>query len=248
MAEVVEEKYELTNLSKVCIIHALHAFSKQDGSDKIKTFCSELITAVSGKVKDKRRFTIPQQMVNLEGHIDDFYNKKLSAKELVVHIGKILNECLKQDFNHESLFRLCWKIYRTEKRPDNAVREFSNAHPAEHDDCMYYLWLIFNSILSPESDEIRIRVECLNEVLKRLFDLCGHAIDWPKEELEYKSTSEMLDYPKYLKAIANYNVKFDLKSALTCEVSIATTLKYVTIATRHTLYLINQVYTSKPSN
>ena len=25
-------------------------------------------------------------------------------------------------------------------------------------------------------------------------------------------------------------------------------LKYVTIATRHTLYLINKVYTSKPSN
>ena len=26
------------------------------------------------------------------------------------------------------------------------------------------------------------------------------------------------------------------------------TLKYVTIATRHSLYLINKVYTSKPSN
>ena len=53
--------------------------------------------------------------------------------------------------------------------------------------------------------------------MRRVFDLCGH--ECSRGELVYNTKSKMLEYPEYLKAIANYNEKFDLKKTLTCEVS-----------------------------
>lgn len=52
--------------------------------------------------------------------------------------------------------------------------------------------------------------------MKRMFELCSH--ECSRDELVYTSSSKKLEYPEYLKAIANYNEKFNLKKALTCEV------------------------------
>ena len=234
MAEVVimDNKCELTNLTKTCILHALHILMKRDNSrwEQIQKFCRELNETVTCsnagkaiiKADKKSHFYASVPGVSHEEPLqidtDEFYKGLLTAKDILLLIEqKLVQHIDSADFDHNSLFRVCWKVYRVEKRPDSVVTEFSSQHP-ESDDCMYYLWLVFNAIISPEADEMRIPVRCLDEVMRRVFDLCGH--ECSRDELVYSTTNEMLEYPEYLKAIANYNVKFDLKKTLTCEVSM----------------------------
>ena len=200
---------ELTDLSKTCILHSLHVLPGQDETglvtERLNLFCKELETAIE----------FNGECIGSADVIDTYLTEGAkSARDLIV--GHT-NESMSNDFDCDLLFRACWKAYRMEKRPDTTVTEFSKWHPVESDDCMYHLWLIFNAILSPNSDEMRIHVKCLNEIMKRLLDLCGH--ECSRQELVYSTTSEKVDYPEYLKAIANYSVKFGLRSALTCEVS-----------------------------
>ena len=239
MAELVingRQQCELTNLTKSCILHCLHLLLRtgdrkphRHDPEQIQKFCRELCEKVmqSNSSKDKNSSLFFTSVLGvsirepLQIDTDEFEKGLLTARDIFLKIEQKLVECIKLnhdgDFDHDSLFRVCWKVYRVEKRPDSLVTEFSTQHP-ESDDCMYYLWLVFNAILSPEeSDEIRIPVRCLDEVMRRVFDLCGH--ECSRDELVYNSSSEMLEYPEYLKAIANYNVKFDLKKTLTCEVS-----------------------------
>ena len=228
------QQCELTNLTKSCILHSLHLLLRRDRKphrcdpEQIQKFCRELCEKVmqSNSSKDKSLslfFTsVPGVSLKepLQINVEEFEKGALTAMDIFLKIEQKLFECIKLnrdcDFDHDSLFRICWKLYRVEKRPDSLVTEFSTQH--QSDDCMYYLWLVFNAILSlEESDNIRIPVRCLDEVMRRVFDLCGH--ECSRDELVYNSSSEMLEYPEYLKAIANYNVKFDLKKTLTCEVS-----------------------------
>ena len=231
MAEVVtDNKCELTNLTKSCILHSLHILLKRDKPhwEQIQKFFRELYERVMSNSKDKRSlFYASVPGVSLEEPLqidaDKFEKGLLTVKDIFPKIEQELVECIRLtsdgDFDQDSLFRVCWKAYRVEKRPDSVVTEFSSQHP-ESEDCMYYLWLVFNAILLPESDDIRIPVRCLDEVMRRVFDLCGH--ECSRDELVYNTSSEMLEYPQYLKAIANYNVKFDLKKTLTCEVNVHT--------------------------
>ena len=229
-AEVaVDNKCELTNLTKSCILHSLHILMKRDKSrwEQIQKFCRELydVARYNGKITikadKKSHFHASVPGVSSEEPLqidtDEFYKGILTGKDILLLIEQKLVECINSgDFHYDALFRVCWKVYRVEKRPDSMVTEFSSQHP-ESEDCMYYLWLVFNAILSPDANEIKIPVRCLDDVMRRVFDLCGH--ECSRDELVYSTNSETLEYPEYLKAIANYNVKFDLKKTLTCEVS-----------------------------
>ena len=236
MAEVPQSdsKCELTNLTKSCILHSLNILLKRDKPhwDHFQKFYKELYETATYSnskvsVKTDKRSQMPASPVpgsrdslkeSLQIDADEFEKGLLTAMDIFLNIEhKLVKNIKGDDFDYDSLFRVCWKAYRVEKRPDNIVTEFSSQHP-ESDDCMYSLWLVFNAILSPESDAIRIPVKCLDKVMRRVFDLCGH--ECSRGELVYYTSSKMLEYPEYLKAIANYNVKFDLKKTLTCEVNI----------------------------
>ena len=214
MAEMMESnRYKLTTLSETCILHSLHVLSSQNESDmateQLKPFYKEIEAAVYQSNTDLERtkttYAIPTVCLT-EG-----------ARKAKDTIAQHINKHISSKFDYNRLFRACWKVYRMEKRPDTTVTEFSRWHPVDSDDCMYHLWLIFNAILLPDSDEMKINVKYLDEIMKRLFDLCGH--ECSRQDLVYSTTTEKLEYPDYLKAIANYTVKFGLKSALTCEVS-----------------------------
>ena len=227
-------KFELTHLSKMCILHSLNALSPQDSegetvsNDRVDKFCRELheVVSHSGKYNSKKRRPSAQIQIDRENPLDissssieDFYEGKLSVEQFSLQIEQKLSEHVMEDFDHDALFRVCWKVYRERMRPDKRVTEFSCRHPAVSDDCMYYLWLIFNAVLSPEGSKVMtISVKCLDVIMTRLFYLCGH--ECSSQELAYSAKSEALEYPEYLKAIANYNEKFNLKSSLTCEVSL----------------------------
>ena len=221
---------ELTHLSKMCILHSLHALSPQDSeaesvsNDRVDRFCRELheVVSHSGKYNSKKKRQIQTDRENpldiSSSSIEDFYEGKLSVEQFSLQIEQKLSEHVMEDFDHDALFRVCWKVYRERKRPDKMVTEFSRQQPAESDDRMYHLWLIFNAVLSPEGSKVMtISVKCLDVIMMRLFYLCGH--ECSSQELTYSSESAALEYPEYLKAIANYNEKFNLKSSLTCEVS-----------------------------
>ena len=222
-------KCELTNLTKSCILHPLNIMLKRDKPhwEQLQKFCSELYSKVSQVKIDKRSQQMPAAGDSLKDSlqisVDEFEKGSLTTMDISLEIERKLVESLSikeghDDFDYDSLFRVCWKAYRVEKRPDTIVTEFSSQHPDRDDDCMYHLWLVFNAILSSsESDEIRIPVKCVDKVMRRMFDLCGH--ECSRGELVYNTKSKMLEYPEYLKAIANYNEKFDLKKTLTCEVS-----------------------------
>ena len=220
-AEIIQEddKLELTTLSRNCILHSLQVLAKQgymdtvSGLDKIKKFCSELSEAVSGRSSKKRpSVRLAVEVPLLEPHnMSQFYKEKLSVKQLLLQIEEKVNEVLKEGFDQDTLYRVCWKVYCTEKRPhDHFSNWFSN-------DCMYRLWLIFNAaVLPPNSDiMLKVPVKSLNEIWKRMLELCGHECS----SCEYSSTKVALDYLEYLQATANYIVQFKLDPSLTCEVS-----------------------------
>ena len=219
---------EFTNLSKTCILHALSILSADDGSSsQVNKFCNEIFRAVQRQVptKTRRRGSIRQAAEVETQLIDDidpqiverYIKREISSMQFLVEIERVLFRYVPDNFDHNAMFSVCWKVYRERQRPDSKAAEFSMHHPPEHDDCMYLLWLIFNAIISPEAEAMMIPVKCLDVIMERLFDLCGH--ECSSEELVYSTMGERLDYPSYLKAVANYSAKFKLKSSLTCEVS-----------------------------
>ena len=225
----MENKCKLTNLTKSCILSSLHVVinrEKPQGA-QVQNLCRELygtctLPAPNGGKGEKRRTSVPgtSLLVSLLFNVDELEKGRLTAKDILPKIEQTLVEFVASGggIEHDALFRVCWKTYKVQKRPDRVVTEFSSQHP-EPDDCMYNLWLIFNALLSPEStdvDEMRIPVKCVDEVMRRVFDLCGH--ECSRDELAYNTSNQMLKYPEYLKAIANYSEKFGLKKTLTCEV------------------------------
>ena len=221
---------ELTALSRACILHALCVLTEDPCSElanSIRKLYKELYVAVTNNDQlnsKKRRSSIQMLSTNIAENtlgidvsfVDDYKEGIPDAKDLCQQIEQKLNGCMTGDFYHDSLFRACWKVYRERKRPDKIVTEFSGQHPPESDDSMYLLWLIFNAVLPPESDDMKLPVDCLDVIMKRLFDLCGH--ECSSEEL-VTTSCKMLEYPGYLMAIATYSEKFNLKTSLTCEVS-----------------------------
>ena len=215
-----DDKLELTTLSRNCILHALQVLSKQgnvhtvSGLDKIKEFCSECLEAVSGRASNKRKpsvqLTVSEELIVEPNVISQFYEGKLTAKKFFLQIEKKIYEVWKEDFDQDILYRVCWKVYCTEKRPrDNLSKWFT-------DDCMYRLWLVFNAVLPPKSDgTFKASVKSLNEIWKRMLELCGHE----HPNCEYNSIKVALEYLEYLQATANYIERFELNPSLVYEVS-----------------------------
>ena len=219
---------QLTNLSKSCLLHALVVIVDDDqpsSLDRIKKFCEDLLLQVQRNGAPKRRPSLKQDMdVETQPTFDpaaikSFLKGEATAKQFQEVLEREMVQRINGDFDYNAMFSICWKVYRERQRPDSKAEVFSKQHPPEKDDCMYYLWLIFNAVISPEEKAMVMPVKCLDVIMTRLFELCGH--ECSSEELVYSTAHENLDYPGYLKAIANYCEKFSLKSSLTCEVSKA---------------------------
>lgn len=225
MAVVLEEDGQigLTNTSKHCILHTiqellpqqgLHTVLPKSGSHKIDAFCARLMDVVSegaegGKGKRKpSQSVIPEDPLINTLELNQFYEGVLSVSDFSLLIEqRLIEKSNSGDFDVEALHRVCWDMYHLEKRAEISFpRWFS-------DKCMYHLWLIFNTVLEPKPDTLMSR-KSVNEILKRLVELCGYT--W-NPNYEY-AEQEMLEYPQYLLAITKYFEKFRLDTSLTCEV------------------------------
>ena len=68
-------------------------------------------------------------------------------------------------------------------------------------------------------------VKSVNEIMKRLVELCGYT--W-NPMYEY-SDKEMLEFPEYLEAITKYFEKFNLNTSLTCQVGLINDIMMVSL-------------------
>ena len=152
---------------------------------------------------------IPEDPLVNTLEVNQFYEGALSVNDFSLLIERrLVEESNHGDFDADALHRACWSVYHLEKRSEISFpRWFS-------DECMYRLWLIFNAVLEPKPDTM-MPMKSVNEILKRLVELCGYT--W-NPNYEY-TEKEMLDYPQYLEAITKYFERFELDTSLTCEVS-----------------------------
>ena len=228
MSVVLEEdgRIGLTNTTKHCILHTvqvllpqhgLHTVLPKSGSLKIDNFCSQLSEVVSGgagggggkgKRKNTTQLMIPEDPIVNTLEVNQFYEGALSVNDFSLLIeNRLVEESNNGEFDVDALHRACWSVYHLEKRAEISFpRWFS-------DECMYRLWLIFNTVLEPKPDTMMPK-KSVNEILKRLVELCGYT--W-NPNYEY-TEKEMLDYPHYLEAITRYFDRFGLDTSLTCEV------------------------------
>lgn len=228
MSVVLEEDGHigLTNTTKHCILHTvqvllpqqgLHTVLPRSGSHKIDNFCtqlSEVISAGAAGGKGKRKSTqsmIPEDPLVNTLEVNQFYEGALSVNDFSLLIEKrLVEESNQGDFDVDALHRVCWNVYHLEKRADISFpRWFS-------DECMYRLWLIFNTVLEPKPETL-MPMRSVNEILKRLVELCGYTWNPNYEYIE----KETLNYPQYLETITRYFDRFELDTSLTCEVSAA---------------------------
>ena len=224
MAVVLQEDGNITlnNTTKHCILHTVQVLLPhldmrtvlpKSGSHKIDIFCSRLSDVVSGggskgKKRSTRELVISEEPLVTSLEVNQFYEGALSVNDFSLLIeARLIQES--SDFEVEALHRVCWDVYQSEKQGEISFRRwFSNL-------CLYRLWLIFNTVLEPKPETL-MPVRSVNEILKRLVELCGYTWN-PQYEYHEK---ELLDYPEYLAAITKYFDKFSLDTSLTCEVSL----------------------------
>lgn len=209
----------LNNTTRHCILHAvqvllpqqgMHTVLPRSGSHKIDGFCGRLAEIASqgrGKKKNTIPLVISEEPLVSSLEVNQFYEGALSVNDFALLIEKRLLE-EQSDLDQDAIHRECWNVYHIEKRAEISFpRWFS-------DECMFRLWLIFNTVLEPQP-ETMMAVKSVNEIMKRLVELCGYT--W-NPLYEYKM-KDLLDYPEYLEAITKYFEKFSLDTSLTCEVS-----------------------------
>ena len=224
MAVVLQEdgKIELTNTSRHCLLHTIqvllpqqgmHTVLPRSGSHKIDTFCSQLWDMINGGNKVKRKntqFVVSEDPLVTSLEVNQFYEGALSVNDFSLLIErKLIVESNNGNFDPEELHRICWNVYHLEKRAEISFPKWFS------DECMYRLWVIFNTVLEPKPDML-MPVKSVNEIMKRLVELCGYT--W-NPMYEY-SDREMLEFPEYLEAITKYFEKFSLDTSLTCEVGL----------------------------
>ena len=220
---IEEDKLELTSLSRNCILHALEVLLKSASTtsalsdlDKIKQFCqdiSEILNKKSNVYKKKaaQQGISDKDMFTDSRAFDRFYSGGLSSNDVLLQVEEKLNEKLTEDFDQEALFRTCWRVYSAERKPQPSLSQ------RFCDDSVYHLWLIFNTVLPPESDTMLIPVKSLNFIMKRMLDLCVHE---PISYGDYSGKKVALDYQEYLQALANGTEPFKLQPSLIHEVRL----------------------------
>ena len=214
------KKCELTDLSRTCILQTLSVLRGQDESESIESvnkFCKRLYQAVQYKrLKDSLQAggVDSKKSLDVDSRSVKSYCSGGSAEKLLFKIELKLNECAVDDFEEESLFKACWEVYHEHKQPwpEQIVVEFSSHH---HRESVYNLWLVFNAIVPSESGKLATPANTLDVLMKRMYDLCGHACS--RDELGYGSTVE-IDFLGYVKIVTRYQRKFNLNPKLTSEV------------------------------
>ena len=214
MEVVVTEsgQLEFSNLTRHCVLHAvyvlaphgIHAILPASGSHKIKTFCRDLSGLVKSK-STKKGGLEDILMPTLEVH--RFYEGAISMEDFTMLIEKRILETSGENVDVESLQRLCWQYYATERKGDITYPKWLSP------ECTYRLWTIFNCVLDRKLT-VCLPQLTVNEVLKRLLELCGYT--W-NEKYGYNK-QEALEFPDYLDTITSYFDKLKLETSLTCEV------------------------------
>ena len=219
-----DDKLELTNLSRNCILHALEALPKAASTanilsdlDKIRHFCQDISEIVHSKSNMYKKKSVQRGIPEMEELpieskvVDQFYNGVTSANDFLMQIEEKLNETLTGNFDHNALFRACWQVYCAERNP-----HFTLSQCFCDESVYYHLWLVFNAVLPPESDLLLIPVKSLSVVMKRMLDLCAHE----PISYDYSGKKVALNYQEYLQAIVTYTEPLKLQPLLIQEVRL----------------------------
>ena len=238
-----DDKLELTNLSRNCILHALEVLPKSAGTadvscdlDKIKKFyqeISEIIVKIKSNVQNKKK-VVQHGISDKVGatlvdslDFDHFYKGGINSSDFLLQVEEKFNETFTEDFDHEALFKACWRVYCAERKQQLSLSQhFSN-------ESLYHLWLIFNAVLPPESDTMFIPVKSLHVIIKRMLDLCAHE----PISFNYHGSKVELDYQDYFQAIVGCADPLKLHPSLINEVRLQHLLSNIIILNYKT-YLI----------
>lgn len=216
----------LANVTRHCLEHTLselapngvHSVLPASSSQKVKEFCGRLFELVRSNAGAgtpgtpvRRRtgttLSLPATSLLTDLEILKFFEGAVSVLEFVEQIERRLVELLPRDFDPEVLHRACWSYYEPEKK--NAV-----AYPKWlSSTCTYRLWLVFNCVLGL-SQRLRIPADTMNEVLRRMVELCGYT--WNRTYEFHKQMD--VDFVEYVEAITDLFDTLGLDSSLTCEV------------------------------
>lgn len=213
----------LANVTRHCLEHTLselapngvHSVLPTSSSQKVKAFCGDLFDLVRGasspgtpvRKRAGTALSLPATSLLTELEIHKFFEGAVSVLEFVEQIEKRLVEMLPRNFNPEELHCVCWRYYETEKK--NAV-----AYPKWlSSTCTYRLWLVFNCVLG-QSVRLRVSADTMNEVLRRMVELCGYS--WSKSYEFHKLMD--VNFVQYVEAITDLFDTLGLDSSLTCEV------------------------------
>ena len=206
---------ELPCVTRHCLIHAvdvlapngIHHVLPRSGSHKIERFSEELSQLTRAKQKRKKGISLPDPPLLQSIEIHRFYSGATTIEEFTMLIEQRLLLAFEGNLDQDALQRLCWSYYEADKK---SVITFPKWLSPE---CTYRLWLIFNTV--HEHDLVTwIPRKTVNEVLKRLIELCGYT--WNDA---YKYTKEEeVEFPEYVEAITDYFDQLRLETSLTCEV------------------------------
>ena len=184
----------------------IHQALPKAGLQKIERFCGELsqITQLG-----KKGISLPDPLLLQTIHIHKFAEGAITAEEFTKLIEQQLLKVtlgnVKLDL--DALQRLCWRYYEVDKRSAIAFPRWLSP------ECTYRLWLIFNTV-TDYNLVISVSQNTVNEVVKRLIELCGYT--W-NSGYQY-TRQKMVEFPEYIEAITDYFDQLHLDTSLTCEV------------------------------
>ena len=216
-------RFEFSNVTRHCLLHTLselapngiHAVLPASGSHKVKSFCDDLAefarrASLAGKKRgggSEVALSLPAPPLLTELEVHKFFEGAVSVLDFARQLEQRLVALLPVDFDPEVMHTICWRYYGAEKKGEIAYPKWLSPT------CTYRLWLIFNCVLG-QSINLDLPAVTLNEVLRRMVELCGYTWNETYQFQVHKDAS----FPQCIEAITNYFDKLELETSLTCEV------------------------------
>ncbi len=214
--EANEVQTGFSSITSHCLLHSvdvlapngLHSVLPASGSHKIESFCSELQNLVTLKQPRKKALQPTPDALVPTLDIHRFYSGATSIEDFARLLEeKLLDAAEQVSLDVNSLHRLCWSYYQTERRSEITYPKWLT------EECTFRLFLIFNCILEP-TPSVELGSKTLNEVLRRLLELTGYT--WNDTYCYRKSGA--VRFPTFVELVTDCFERLRLESSLTCEV------------------------------